>query len=427
MNFEYLHPSDQIILMIERIYRYGMTTTSGGNLSIRDENGDIWITPAGVDKGSLKRSDIVCVRTNGEISGHHKPSSEYPFHASIYVARPDLKAIIHAHPPALVSFSIVRRLPNVTMLPGEQEICGEIGMAAYALPGSKQLGDNIAAVFAEGKHTVMLENHGVVVGGVSLFETYKAFETLEFCARMEIQAARIGIPRTLTNKQLEMAIRHADSHPSFVPEGISTIEKKIRREMCEFIHRSYDQRLFTSTQGTFSVKLDHDHFLITPHGLDRKYLEPKNLVLIKNGAVEVGKKASRSMALHQAIYGKQPHIQSVLVAHPPYTMAFAVTDTPFESKTIPESYILLRGTPKLPFEAVYGEEERTAAHFTPDTPIVLIENNCVISTGHSLLNAFDRLEVAEYSAKSIIEAMGLGEIVHMDEKSIKDIDEAFQL
>jgi L-fuculose-phosphate aldolase len=69
--------------MMSRIYRYRMTTTSGGNLSIRDSNGDIWITPARVDKGSLRRDDIVCVRPNGTTEGPHPPSSELPFHQAI--------------------------------------------------------------------------------------------------------------------------------------------------------------------------------------------------------------------------------------------------------------------------------------------------------------------------------------------------------
>lgn len=429
MQLHYAPPADQIIELIGRIYRFGMTTTSGGNLSFRDDNGDVWITPAGVDKGSLRREDIVCVKADGSIAGLHRPSSELPFHQAIYGARPDLRAVVHAHPPALVSFSIVRRAPNVDMLPGEREICGEVGIAPYALPGSALLGDNIASVFAEGKHCVMLENHGVVVGGSSLAAAYQAFETLEFCARMEIQAARIGSPRSLTAAQQALASGGAGSLPALGEERrvMPTAELEARRQMCAFIHRAYDQRLFTSTQGTFSVKLDDASFLITPHGLDRKYLEPRHLVLIRDGAAEAGKQPSRSVLLHQAIYARQPHVRSVLVAHSPYTMAFALTDMPFESKTIPEAYILLRGMPKLPFEAVYEAVELTAARFTPDVPLALVDNNCVIATGNSLLNAFDRLEVAEYSAKSIIEAAGLGAIAHMDDASIRDIERAFHL
>ena len=107
MDFTLLHPAEQIVMIMERIYGYGMTTTSGGNLSILDEEGNIWISPAGVDKGSLGIRDIVCVRKDGSIEGIHKPSSEYPFHKSIYEARPDLRAIVHDDPPGLVAFSIV--------------------------------------------------------------------------------------------------------------------------------------------------------------------------------------------------------------------------------------------------------------------------------------------------------------------------------
>ena len=428
MDFHLLHPADQITLIMERIYGYGMTTTSGGNLSIKDEEGNIWITPAGIDKGSLTRQDIVCVKPDGEVIGSHQPSSEFPFHRRVYRTRPDIKAVVHAHPPALVSFSIVRRVPDLRILPNERQICGEVGIAEYALPGSEQLGENIAAVFAAGINTVLLENHGVVVGGPDLFEAFKAFETLEFCARLEIQARQIGKPVLLTDE--DFATADANRHPEvehFEPQGYSTAEKAIRRDMCTLIRRSYDQRLFTSTQGTFSHRLDGNSFVITPYNKDRKYLEPEDLVRVENGAAEAGKTPSRSCKLHQWIYEKHPHIQSVIIAHPPNIMAFAVTDAVFDSRTIPESYILLRNTPKLPFDAVYNEPEKTADVFRKDTPIAIVKNNCVIVTGQSLLNAFDRLEVAEYSARAVIAAHSIGDIVHIDERKIRDIEAAFKL
>ena len=77
-----------------------MTTTSGGNLSILEENGDIWITPAGIDKGTLRPQDMVCVRPDGAVDGLHRPSSELPFHQEIYRTRPDIRGILHAHPVA---------------------------------------------------------------------------------------------------------------------------------------------------------------------------------------------------------------------------------------------------------------------------------------------------------------------------------------
>lgn len=428
MQFEYLHPADQIIMMMERIYGYGMTTTSGGNLSILDDNGDIWITPASIDKGSLTRGDIVCVKPDGAVIGKHKPSSEFPFHQMVFRTRPDLKAIVHAHPPALVAFSIVRKAPDMRLLPFDHSLVGEVRIAEYGLPGSSELADKVAAVFAQGYDSVMLENHGVVVGGANLFDAFKSFETLEFMARLEINARRLGTPVSLTDAQLEAAKnRKPAALGDFVPERASSAEREARREMCRLIQRSYDQHLFTSGQGSFSQRLEDGSFIITPFGLDRKYLEPGDLVRVKNGSKELGKTPSRAAALHQHIYDAHPHIQSVIIAHPPYSMAFAVTGAAFDSRTIPESYILLRRTPRLPFGAAFLSPEETAKVFTKDKPVVICENDCIIATGSSLLNAFDRLEVCEFSAQAIISAGVLGDIVHIDDSKIYDLEVAFNL
>lgn len=175
-----MHPRDQITMVIGRIYSRGLTTTSGGNISIIDENGDIWVTPSAIDKGSLLPSDIVCVKKDGTITGRHKPSSEFPFHKAIYDARPDVKAVIHAHPPALVSFSIVREIPNTNIISQAKHVCGPIGYAPYKLPGSAALSAAIAEEFIKGFNGVIMENHGTVVGGTNLVDAFQRFETLEF-------------------------------------------------------------------------------------------------------------------------------------------------------------------------------------------------------------------------------------------------------
>ena len=69
MQFHLLHPRDQLVIIMQRIYDNGMTTLSGGNLSIKDENGDLWITPAGVDKGKLTPKDIICLHADGKVEG----------------------------------------------------------------------------------------------------------------------------------------------------------------------------------------------------------------------------------------------------------------------------------------------------------------------------------------------------------------------
>jgi L-fuculose-phosphate aldolase len=423
-----MHPSEQIVTIMQRIYGYGMTTTSGGNLSIKDHNGDIWISPSGVDKGSLTEKDIVCIKANGEIIGNHKPSIEYPFHKSVYESRPDVNAVLHAHPPALVSFSIVRKLPDTRIIPNSNLICGEVSLAEYDLPGSSALGEKIAAVLNKGINTVLLENHGTVVVGEDLFKAFMAFETLDYCARLEINARKIGQPVSLKPKYIELSkLKQHVKMEEFTPEFYSSEERQARKEMCQLIKRSYDQKLFTSTQGTFSARLSDGSFIITPYMTDRKYIEVDDLVRIDNGKKEAGKLPSRSVLLHQGIYNKHPHIKSVIMAHPPNIMAFAITDVPFDTRTIPESYILLRYINKIPFGSTFMQQDMVADLFKPNNPIVLAENDCVIVTGSSLLNAFDRLEVAEYSAKALIASKTLGDVVAISDKEIADIEIAFQL
>src|SRR5512143_866882 len=136
-----LHPRDELLQAMERIYGYRMTTTSGGNLSLREENGDVWITPARVDKGGLRREDIVCVRPDGSVEGPRQPSSELPFHLAIYRKRPDLRGIVHAHPVALVAFSLAHQVPDTRLFHQAWSVCGEAGFAPYQLPGSAALGE----------------------------------------------------------------------------------------------------------------------------------------------------------------------------------------------------------------------------------------------------------------------------------------------
>lgn len=428
MKLDMLHPADQLVMFMERIYGYGMTTTSGGNLSILDDNGDIWITPGSIDKGSLTRKDMVCIKPDGTIEGNHKPSSEYPFHQQIYKARPDLKAVLHAHPPALVAFSIVRKLPHTSMIPNVRFSCGEISMAKYGLPGSPDLADKISEEFEKGFNTVVLENHGVVIGAGSMFDAFKAFETLDFSARIEIDAHNIGKPNSLTSEQIDWyKSRQHVVMDEFVSNNITSEEKEVRRDMIKFIRRAYNQQLFTSTQGTFSQKLSDGSFIITPSGADRKYLEPEDLVKIRGSYKEMGKYPSKSVKLHSEIYRQQPHVSSIIIAHPPHMMAFAVTDAQLDSRTIPESYILMRNIPKLDFGANYMKPEETAAVFKENTPIALIRNDCAIITGDSLLNAFDRLEVAEYSARAIIATRDLGDVVAINQRETDEIEAAFGL
>ena len=428
MNISYLHPADQLVMFMQRIYDKGLTTTSGGNLSIIDDNGNIWITPAGIDKGTLNRYDIICIKPDGTRIGPHKPSSELPFHASIYAKRKDIHAVLHAHPPALVSFSIARKLPDLDLIPTVRKTCSKISMATYAVPGSEELGENISREFENDVNIVMLENHGVCIGADDLFTAFKMFETLNYSASLEIIAHKLGNSRLLPKEFFrETETRYHLQMDDFVPHTHTSEELAARRDMITLIHRSYRQGLFTATHGTYSVRLSDGSFIITPFGHDRAYLNEEDLVRIKNGMKEQGKTPSRAVKLHERIYRTNPDINAILLAHPVHAMAFAVTDAEFDARTIPESYILLRDIIKLPANVLYNDFDRVAEEFKVNRPAIIFNNDCVVVTGNSLLQAFDRLEVLELTANSIIDAKEVGDIVHISSEEVADLKQAFNL
>jgi len=98
-----------------------------------------------------------------------------------------------------------------------------------------------------------------------------------------------------------------------------------------------------------------------------------------------------------------------------------------QKRTIPESYIMLRKVSKLPFGCTFIDPEKTAEVFTSEAPLALVQNDCVVVTGNSLLQAFDRLEVAEYSAKALIACRSLGEVVNISRDQVEEIERAFGL
>ena len=415
-------------MFMQRIYDKGLTTTSGGNLSIMDTDGNIWITPASVDKGTLSRRDIICVRPDGTCEGPHKPSSELPFHQSVYRLRPDLKAVLHAHPPALVAFSIVRKVPDLDLITSVRRVCPDVRIAKYDVPGSEALGEKIGTVFAAGCDIAILENHGVCVGAPDMFTAFQRFETLNYAAELEIQARRIGTVRALPAEAYRLSeTNHHTKMDGFIPRSYSSEELSARRDMITLIKRSYRMGLFTATHGTYSVRLSDDSFLITPFGRDRAYLEEEDLVRVKDDMKELGKTPSRAVQLHARIYRNNSGIRAILQAHPVHAMAFAVTDAEFDPRTIPESYVLLRDIRKLSYRQFYTGPEQTSRMFGPAVPAIMVENDCVIVTGASLLQAFDRLEVLESTAHSIIDSGPLGKIVHITSSEVEDLKIAFHL
>jgi L-fuculose-phosphate aldolase len=107
--------------------------------------------------------------------------------------------------------------------------------------------------------------------------------------------------------------------------------------------------------------------------------------------------------------------------------AFSVTGTTLDSAIIPESYIVLRNIPLIAYGRQFTDERALAREISARTPVVLLQNDAVLTTGESLTQAFDRLEVAEFSANALIAAMKLGPIARIEAGSLEALSEKFGL
>ena len=283
-------------------------------------------------------------------------------------------------------------------------------------------------MFEQGCNIALLENHGVCVGAADMLTAFQQFETLNYAAELEALATRLGEIRPLSETARQMSKTNVCSELRNVsPQPCSSEELAARRDLIALIRRSYRMGLFTAAQGTYSTRLSDESFIITPLHADPAYLEADDLVRIQDGAKEPGKTPDADVLLHQKIYDKNPKIGAIAFAQPVHSMVFAVTDMPFDTRTIPESYILLRDVKRIPFEAAYQNLDDVAAEFDNAHPVLLVKNKSVMVTGASMLQVFDRLEVMEMTAASILKAQALGTIAHIPSDEIAALKTAFHL
>lgn len=151
---------------IWQIYREGLTTASGGNISSKDDNGNIWISPSQIDKGFLRTEDFACVNAEGVLMNSNKPSMEFPFHQAIYKSDPEVEAVCHLHSPVLVALSLL--VPNEGFIKLLDDF--DCAYAKYAIPGSEELGENICKALAKKPTLVIMQNHGVIAIGKTIRE-----------------------------------------------------------------------------------------------------------------------------------------------------------------------------------------------------------------------------------------------------------------
>lgn len=187
---------------MKRLYDRGLTTASGGNISIRSED-SVLITASQTDKGRMKAEHVGLIDMNGDIvSGNIKVSMETGMHLAIYRKRPDVKAIVHAHPVFATSFAISGRKINTNFAGEARAVLGETAIAAYALMGTCKLADLVADA-SERSNAVLMRNHGIITLGENLFQAYDRMEVLEATAKMTLITEMLGGSHDLTIEQLK--------------------------------------------------------------------------------------------------------------------------------------------------------------------------------------------------------------------------------
>ena len=200
---DYSREREAVASFMRRLYRQFLTTTSGGNISCRAADGNIVITASQSDKGEQRPEHVGVVTPDGRsLTPELKLSIETGMHLAIYAARPDVTAIVHAHPVTATLFTAADSIPlNMHLTAEAYAVAGETVMIPYALMGSEALAANVAEKMRD-HDCGLMENHGVITLGKNLLQAFDRMELLECAAKQTVMSQLIPC-RNLTKERLE--------------------------------------------------------------------------------------------------------------------------------------------------------------------------------------------------------------------------------
>ncbi len=163
----------QLFEMTKLCYQQQLFAGTSGNLSIYDKDAGIMvITPTSIPYETIKVEDLVSIRLDGErIDGRYEPSSEWRVHAAIYQNFPEVESVIHTHSPYATAFAVNNRAIPVVLIEMIPFLGGDVPVAAFAIPGTDEVGENAVAVLKD-RNACLLANHGVVAIGASLEQAH---------------------------------------------------------------------------------------------------------------------------------------------------------------------------------------------------------------------------------------------------------------
>jgi L-fuculose-phosphate aldolase len=198
----YKEERKQVAMFMRRLYRQGLTTTSGGNISLKISDDIIVITPSATDKGRMRWKEVGIMTLTGEnLTPDLKPSIEYEMHLSIYRKKKEISAIVHAHPLFSSAFTAMKCSINTDLTAEAKAICGDPCFVPYALMGTKELA-SVASESILKSDILLLENHGILTAGSSILQAFDKLEVLENAAKMTVIVELTGKKKPLSKAKI---------------------------------------------------------------------------------------------------------------------------------------------------------------------------------------------------------------------------------
>ena len=193
---------DDIIEIGRLMFQKGWVASNDGNISVRLDAGRVLATPTGVSKGMMHPDDLIVLdRRGNKISGRRERTTEIDMHLTIYDLRPDVGAVVHAHPPVATGFATAGRPLNLALLPEVIISFGCVPIAEYGLPGTAELTEPMRPLIPR-HNALLMANHGAVCYGEDVFQAYFRMETVEHSARIQFVAEMLGGPNVLPRKEV---------------------------------------------------------------------------------------------------------------------------------------------------------------------------------------------------------------------------------
>jgi len=190
-----------IVAAGKRLYERRILASIEGNMSIRMEGDRILATPSGINKGFMSEDDLVVTDLEGEPEGVGQPSSEMRMHLAIYKERPDLMAIVHAHPTVATGYAVAGRQLPPAVLAEIVTTLGCIPIAPYGTPSTDQLADAVIGPI-KNYDALLLANHGALTAGDSLPQAEERMYQLEHFAEVSLVAELLGGPQAFSVEEV---------------------------------------------------------------------------------------------------------------------------------------------------------------------------------------------------------------------------------